>query len=137
MTSENAITELTIITAKLLLRHKLSVSVAESCTGGLICNYFTNVPGSSGYFQYGAVTYSNEAKMNILSVKKESLENFGAVSGETVKQMAESVKKAGCSDLALAVSGIAGPTGGTAEKPVGTVYIAFTDGKKTPQAEPK
>ena len=128
---ENIISELVNITAKMLLKLNLTISIAESCTGGLLSNYLTNVSGSSGYFIFGAVTYSNNAKTNILSVREQVLEKYGAVSDETVRQMAKSVKKTGYSDLALAVSGIAGPSGGTPEKPVGTVYIAFTDGLKT------
>ena len=100
-----------------------TVSAAESCTGGLIQSLITDNAGSSEYFLGGVVSYSNEAKMKLLGVKESTLENFGAVSEETVREMVLGVQKLMGSDYAIAVSGIAGPDGGTEDKPVGLVYI--------------
>jgi nicotinamide-nucleotide amidase len=115
-----------------LLKEKgLSLSVAESCTGGLIANLVTNVPGSSSYFKGGLVTYSNEAKIDILQVPSQVLADHGAVSDSTVRMMAEGVRSALKSDLGLAVTGIAGPGGGSVEKPVGTVHIGLASASGT------
>jgi len=103
----------------------LTLSLAESCTGGLIAHRITNISGSSNYFLGGVVAYSNEAKEKILGVPHETLIRYGAVSEETARVMAEGARHLLASDLALAVTGIAGPTGGTPEKPVGLVYIAL------------
>jgi nicotinamide-nucleotide amidase len=103
----------------------LTLAVAESCTGGLICHRLTNIAGSSDYFLGGVVTYSNRAKMDLLRVPGEILEQKGAVSAETVKAMAQGVKGVFHSAIGLAVSGIAGPSGGSPDKPVGTVYIGL------------
>lgn len=97
--------------------------MAESCSGGLISHLITNVPGSSDYLVLGLVVYSNAAKMDILGVPKIVIESFGAVSSECARAMAEGARNAGKCDLGLAVTGIAGPGGGTPEKPVGLVYI--------------
>jgi nicotinamide-nucleotide amidase len=102
-----------------------SISVAESCTGGLIENLLTNSPGSSTYFLGGVVVYSNQAKVDLLGVSKKTLEEFGAVSEQTVREMAQGVRKRLHTDIGLSVSGIAGPDGGTREKPVGTVHIGL------------
>jgi len=109
----------------------LSLSVAESCTGGYISQQFTQHPGSSKVFLGGAVTYSNSLKISILGVSENTINNFGAVSEETVKEMSEGAKSAFHSDYSIAVSGVAGPDGGTIEKPVGTVWIAVTGKTKT------
>jgi len=109
----------------------LKLSVAESCTGGYISHQLTQHPGSSKVFLGGAVTYSNSLKISILGVSEKTLNNFGAVSEETVKEMSEGAKTAFHSDYSIAVSGIAGPDGGTIEKPVGTVWIAVTGKTKT------
>jgi nicotinamide-nucleotide amidase len=109
----------------------LSLSVAESCTGGYISHQFTQHPGSSKVFLGGAVTYSNSLKISILGVSENTINNFGAVSEETVKEMSEGAKSAFHSDYSIAVSGVAGPDGGTTEKPVGTVWIAVTGKTKT------
>lgn len=109
----------------------LSLSVAESCTGGYISHQFTQHPGSSKVFLGGAVTYSNSLKISILGVSEITINNFGAVSEETVKEMSEGAKSAFHSDYSIAVSGVAGPDGGTIEKPVGTVWIAVTGKTKT------
>ncbi len=108
---------------QLLKAHGLTAATAESCTGGLISAELTSVSGSSDVFGFGVCTYANEAKMKLLGVKAETLDTVGAVSEETAVQMAEGVRKLSGADIAVSVTGIAGPTGGTAEKPVGTVYI--------------
>jgi nicotinamide-nucleotide amidase len=109
----------------LLTRKKETLAVAESCTGGLISHWLTNVPGSSGYFLFSGVTYSNEAKTNVLGISSEILTRYGAVHQETVKNMAQGVRRVAGSTYGLATSGIAGPDGGTDEKPVGTVCIGL------------
>ncbi|MBR9728694.1 CinA family nicotinamide mononucleotide deamidase-related protein [Shewanella intestini] len=103
----------------------LSLSVAESCTGGMIASQLIDFPGSSGYLQHGLVTYSNESKVKLLGVKPQTLDDHGAVSIKTVEEMAEGVRTLLDSDYAIATSGIAGPDGGTETKPVGTVAIAL------------
>lgn len=110
---------------ELLKKMGLTLSLAESCTGGLIAHRITNIPGSSNYFLGGVVAYSNEAKERLLGVPHETLLRYGAVSEETARAMAEGVRRLLVSDQALAVTGIAGPSGGTPEKPVGLVYIAL------------
>jgi PncC family amidohydrolase len=109
---------------------KLTLSVAESCTGGMIGAAITAVPGSSAYFSGGVVSYSNEMKHNVLGVPKLVLEKKGAVSAETVKAMVKGVLRLCKTDCAIAVSGIAGPDGGTKKKPVGLVYVGIGAGKK-------
>jgi len=103
-----------------------SVTVAESCTGGWIAKALTDISGSSACFGYGIVSYSNGAKESLLGVSAASLQAFGAVSEAVVREMAEGALHLSGADFAVAVSGIAGPTGGTAEKPVGTVWIAWS-----------
>ena len=102
-----------------------TVATAESCTGGLIANRLTNVPGSSEAFTHGWVTYANEAKIGQLHVPAETIETYGAVSEETARAMAEGALAESGSDLAISVTGIAGPSGGTDEKPVGTARKVF------------
>jgi len=109
----------------------LTLSVAESCTGGYVSHLITQHEGSSQFFLGGAVTYSNDLKENILGVKNETLYQFGAVSQETVTEMVEGALRQFKSDYALAITGIAGPGGGTHEKPVGTVWIAVANANKT------
>lgn len=109
---------------ELLKAKNLSLSTAESCTGGGIAALITSIPGSSEYFNGGIVAYSNEVKMSLLHVSVETLEKHGAVSRETVVEMAKGAMKTLKTDCAIATSGIAGPGGGTPEKPVGTVWIA-------------
>jgi nicotinamide-nucleotide amidase len=109
----------------LLRRHKLRMGVAESATGGLISHKITNVPDSSEYFEGSIVSYSNKAKMNLLNVKKSTLRNYGAVSSETSKEMAQGIRREMDVDIGLASTGIAGPSGGTSEKPVGLVYVGL------------
>ncbi len=109
---------------ELLKEKKLLLSTAESCTGGGIAVLITSIPGSSEYFNGGIVAYSNEIKMSLLHVSAETLEKYGAVSRETVTEMVKGAMKTLKTDCAVATSGIAGPGGGTPEKPVGTVWIA-------------
>ena len=103
-------------------KNKITISSAESCTGGLISQYFTSHPGSSKVFLGGFVTYSNNSKIKILNVKEETLKNYGAVSENTVIEMSEAAKIILNTDISLAVSGIAGPDGGSKDKPVGLVH---------------
>lgn len=119
------------IIAESLAAKKLTIAVAESCTGGLIAHRLTDVSGSSVYFERGVVTYSNTAKIELLGVPAEIIEKHGAVSEETARLMAEGVRKMAKTDIGLSSTGIAGPTGGTQEKPVGTVFIALADGRQT------
>ncbi|MBJ7224029.1 MULTISPECIES: nicotinamide-nucleotide amidase [unclassified Brenneria] len=103
------------------------VTCAESCTGGWLAKIITDVAGSSGWFDYGFVTYSNQAKQDLVKVNEETLARYGAVSSEVVQEMAAGARIAAGADFAVSVSGIAGPDGGSDEKPVGTVWFGFTD----------
>lgn len=107
-----------------LSRRKWRAATAESCTGGLLAHRITNVPGSSAYFERGFITYSNEAKMELLGVPAEVLAAHGAVSEPCARAMAEGARRAGGCEAGLSVTGIAGPAGGTPQKPVGTVFVA-------------
>jgi nicotinamide-nucleotide amidase len=113
------------VTGKLLRNNSHTVSTAESCTGGYLSYLITSVPGASNYFHGSVIAYSNEMKQRFLGVKEETLASFGAVSEQTVKEMAQCTRNKFGTTYALSVSGIAGPDGGTAEKPVGTVWIAL------------
>lgn len=117
--------------AHLLTKKDKTIATAESCTGGLLAHRLTNVPGSSNYFMRGLVTYSNDAKIDLLGVDKDVLKENGAVSEEVALQMAEGVREKGKTDIGLATTGIAGPSGGSEEKPVGTVYMALSTEDKT------
>ena len=108
---------------KILIKNNLSLSSAESCTGGLISSYLTDIDGASKFIFQNFVTYSNEAKTKLLGVKKETLDTFGAVSKETALEMSQGLLK--YTDCSIATTGILGPTGGTKEKPVGLVYISL------------
>ncbi len=119
------------VTGRLLREHNKTVATAESCTGGYISHLITSVPGSSDYYQGSVISYSNAVKMSGLEVKKEDLEKYGAVSEPVVRQMAEGVRRTIGTDYGLAVSGIAGPDGGSDEKPVGTTWIAVATPEKT------
>lgn len=117
---------------ELLTEQNLTVTTAESCTGGLIAAALINVPGASEVLNEGYITYSNEAKIRLVGVSSETLERYGAVSSQTAKEMAEGAAKTGKADVALSATGIAGPDGGTEEKPVGLVYIGcFVNGQTT------
>lgn len=115
-----------------LLRNKnLVLSCAESCTGGLIAKRITDVSGSSAVFNCGIVSYSNEIKEKVLGVSKETLEQFGAVSEQTVREMIKGVLKISGADIAVSVSGIAGPSSDNTDKPVGLIYLAVSNGEET------
>jgi nicotinamide-nucleotide amidase len=107
-----------------LTKKKFRIALAESCTGGLVCQHLTNIPGSSFWFDRGFVTYSNESKMELLKVSQTSLTKFGAVSKEIASEMALGALNASHADIALSITGIAGPSGGSIEKPIGTVFFA-------------
>jgi len=113
------------VVGALLTQRKRTLAVAESCTGGLISGRITNIAGSSAYFERGVVVYSNAAKTELLGVPADLIERYGAVSREVAKAMAQGMRERAKTDLGLAVTGIAGPSGGTPEKPVGLVYIAL------------
>jgi nicotinamide-nucleotide amidase len=123
--------ELEEVIGRILTEKKQTVSVAESCTGGYLGHQFTKVSGSSAYFLGGILAYDNSVKINQLSVNPETLQNFGAVSEETVTEMSENVRKKLNTTYGLATSGIAGPNGGTPEKPVGTIWIAIATENQT------
>ncbi len=119
--------EMENVVGKLLSENKKTLSVAESCTGGLVGERLTNVSGSSNYFIEGAVAYANEAKIRTLNVAPELIEKHGAVSKEVAEAMAKGMRERAGTDYAISVTGIAGPTGGSEEKPVGTVFIGYAD----------
>ena len=110
---------------ELLISKNMSIAVAESCTGGLLSSSLTSIPGASSYFNCGFITYSNESKIKMLNVDSQTIELFGAVSEKVAHEMAVGAGQHSQSDLAISVTGIAGPSGGTAEKPVGMVCFGF------------
>mgnify|MGYP000007640269 FL=1 len=116
---------------KILTQRGLTLAVAESCTGGSIAARFTAMPGASAYFLCGVESYSNDSKVKLLGVHAEDIARHGAVSEQVARQMAEGARRAAGSDYAVATTGIAGPTGGSAEKPVGTVWIAVATPTRT------
>ena len=118
--------ELEEVVAGLLISNNMTISIAESCTGGLISKKLTDIPGISKVFEGSVISYSNNLKKGMLGVNKETLENYGAVSNETAIEMAQGIRKITNTDIGLAITGIAGPDGGTPEKPVGLVYIAIS-----------
>jgi nicotinamide-nucleotide amidase len=122
---------LEVAIGNLLKERKLTMAVAESCTGGYLSHLITSVPGSSEYFMGSMIPYSYEVKMRQLGVKPETLEKFGAVSEETIKEMANLVRAKFNTDIGVATSGVAGPGGATTDKPVGTVWIAYSDKHQT------
>jgi nicotinamide-nucleotide amidase len=117
------------VVGRLLKKEGLTVAVAESCTGGLIGHRLTQVPGSSGYFDRGIVSYSNGAKLELLGVPTSLLEKHGAVSAPVASAMANGIRERSGTDIGLSVTGIAGPDGGTATKPVGLVYVGLDGGE--------
>jgi len=115
-----------------LKKYNLTIATAESCTGGLLANTLTNLSGSSAYFDRGVISYSNSAKIDLLGIPENLLNTHGAVSEPGAKAMAEGIRTTSNVDIGLATTGIAGPTGGTKEKPVGLVYIALSTTNNTP-----
>ena len=115
---------------KLLSKKRLKISFAESCTGGLLSSYITSISGSSKVFTLGLVTYSNQTKINILKVPKRILMKHGAVSYETCLAMVKNLNKISKTNISVSITGVAGPKGGTKEKPVGLVYIGIKKGNK-------
>ena len=114
---------------KKLIKRKLTISVAESCTGGLLAHNLTKLPNSSKYFQMGLTTYSNQAKIKILKINKDIIKRYGAVSNECCEAMVKNLSKISRSNINVSITGVAGPGGGTKEKPVGFVYIGIKKGK--------
>ena len=115
---------------KKLIKTKNTISIAESCTGGLMSSKLTKLSGSSKYFKMGLITYSNNAKINILNVKKKIIDRYGAVSQECCRSMVENLSKLSKSKINLSITGVAGPKGGTKNKPVGLVFIGIKTGNK-------
>ena len=115
---------------KLLTSKGLTVSFAESCTGGLLSSSITSISGSSKVFNMGLVTYSNNAKVKLLKVPKKTINKYGAVSYETCLSMVKNLSKISKSNISISITGVAGPNGGTKEKPVGLVYIGLKKGSK-------
>jgi nicotinamide-nucleotide amidase len=113
------------VAARLLMESGATLSLAESCTGGLVAARLTEIPGISAVFDRSVVTYSNRSKVGSLGVKQETLDKYGAVSEQTAREMAEGARRTSSADLGISITGIAGPDGGTLEKPVGLVYIAL------------
>jgi len=116
---------------KLLSKKRIKISFAESCTGGLLSSSITSISGSSKIFNFGLVTYSNKSKMSILKVPKKTIMKFGAVSYETCLYMVKNLNKISKSNISLSITGVAGPKGGTKQKPVGLVFIGIKKGNKT------
>ena len=116
---------------ELLTKKKLTVSFAESCTGGLLASSITSISGSSKVFNMGLVTYSNNAKVKLLKVPKKTITKYGAVSYETCLSMVKNLSKISRSNISISITGVAGPNGGTKEKPVGLVYVGLKKGSKT------
>ena len=115
---------------KKLIKKKLTISVAESCTGGLLAHNLTKLANSSKYFQMGLITYSNRAKIEILNVNKKIINKYGAVSKECCKSMVQNLTKISKSKINISITGIAGPGGGSKDKPIGLVYIGMKKGNK-------
>ena len=115
---------------KLLTKKKLTVSFAESCTGGLLASSITSISGSSKVFNMGLVTYSNNAKVKLLKVPKKTITKYGAVSHETCLSMVKNLSKISKANISISITGVAGPNGGTKAKPVGLVYIGLKKGSK-------
>ena len=116
---------------RLLAKKKLKISIAESCTGGLLASSITSISGASKVFNFGLVTYSNQAKIKILNVNKNIIKRYGAVSRECCFAMVNNLSKISKANINISITGIAGPKGGTREKPVGLVYIGIRKGNKT------
>jgi len=133
MNSSINLTQASESLSQYLLKNNALIATAESCTGGWLAQCMTSIAGSSAWFDRGFITYSNQAKMDMLGVKAETLAQFGAVSAEVAMQMTTGVLQYSAADYAIAITGIAGPAGGSEEKPIGSVYIAWQ--KKTHPAK--
>ena len=116
---------------RILTKKKLTVSFAESCTGGLLSSTITSISGSSKVFNMGLITYSNNAKVKLLKVPKKTITKYGAVSYETCLSMVKNLSKISKSNISISITGVAGPNGGTKQKPVGLVYVGLKKGRKT------
>ena len=123
--------DLSLEIVRLLTKKKLTISFAESCTGGLLSSSITSISGSSKVFNMGLVTYSNNAKVKLLKIPKEIITKYGAVSYETCLSMVKNLSRISKSDISISITGVAGPNGGTKEKPVGLVFIGLKKGGKT------
>ena len=123
--------KLSLKVVKLLIKKRLKISLAESCTGGLLSSSITSISGSSKVFTLGLVTYSNKAKINILKVPKNIILKYGAVSHETCLSMVKNLNKISKTNISVSITGVAGPKGGTKKKPVGLVFIGIKKGNKT------
>ena len=123
--------DLETVIGTLLMNNHATIATAESCTGGYVANQITSIPGASRYYEGSVVSYSNEVKVNVLGVSRETLEAYGAVSEQTAREMAEGARRVLNTTFAISTTGIAGPDGGTAEKPVGTVWIACATPEET------
>jgi PncC family amidohydrolase len=115
----------------LLRKRGWTLSIAESCTGGLVCDRITDVPGSSDYFEGGMVNYSNESKAKHLGIPLDHIRKYGAVSPQVARKMAQGVRETFRTTFGLSTTGVAGPAGGTKRSPIGRVFIGFTDGRRT------
>ena len=113
-----------------LLQQKIKISIAESCTGGLLSSKITSLKGSSKVFSLGVVVYSNQSKVKILKISKKIIKKYGAVSKQVCLAMLRNISKISKTKMSISITGVAGPTGGTKKKPVGLVYIGFKNGKK-------
>lgn len=125
MPTTKQLNRLALVLGECLIANKLFLATAESCTGGGIAYYITQIPGSSAWFERGFITYSNQAKEDLLGVSKLILKKYGAVSEATAQAMAKGALKNSLAQISIAVTGIAGPDGGTAKKPVGTVWFSW------------
>ncbi len=119
------------VLGKILVEHNLKIAVAESCTGGMISHKLTNIPGSSRYFERGLIAYSNQSKIDILHIPKDMIEKSGAVSKDVAMAMAQGIRQIAGTDIGLSTTGIAGPAGGSPEKPVGLVWVGYSDTNET------
>ena len=115
---------------RLLKNKKIKISIAESCTGGMVASAITSVSGSSKVFTFGMVTYSNESKIKVLKISKKIIRKYGAVSEQVCKAMVKNVSRIGKTNMSISITGIAGPSGGTKIKPVGLIYIGIKKGNK-------
>lgn len=128
---EDPLIEISQQLGQALTEQKLTIATAESCTGGLLGHLLTSISGSSGYYLGGVIAYSNEVKESFLGVQHETLAAHGAVSGQTAKEMAAGVRERMRSDIGISTTGIAGPTGGTPDKPIGLVFIGISTAEET------